>query len=160
MGSNPSHFKGEKLPVETVSWKDCQDFCRKTGLNLPTEVQWEFASRAGTTTPFAFGENLTSTQANFDHPRGKTVAIDSFAPNKFGIHNMHGNVCEWCEDRYEAYGPDPAVDTVGSQKKFLYVIRGGGFKSLELELRSASRDRTHLVTRLPDIGFRPTVTLK
>lgn len=121
MGSNPSHFKGEaKLPVESVSWYDSVAFCEALGAllgdgltpDLPTEEEWEYACRAGTTTPFWTGETITTDQANFDgnYPyrpgdpkgvyRGKTTPVDMFPPNPWGLHDMHGNVWEWTKSVY------------------------------------------------------------
>ena len=109
MGSNPSRFQGPDLPVERVSWIECVEFCRKTGLELPTEAQWEYACRAGTSSPFSAGEDVTPDQVNYhgEKPYGAgaaglfrqtTVAVDSLEPNSFGLHHMHGNVWEWCRE--------------------------------------------------------------
>src|SRR5262249_36943655 len=104
----PSHRRGGALPVETVSWEDCVSFCRQLGqkthrrFRLPTEVEWECACRAGTTTPFFFGDTITTDQANYDgryiygygHPlgvfRGQTTPVGSFPPNAWGLYDMHG----------------------------------------------------------------------
>ncbi len=113
MGNNPSYFKGAKLPVEHVSWNDAVQFCQKlsqkTGKNyrLPSEAEWEYACRAGTTTPFYFGETITPDLVNYNgnYPysaaskgldRAKTTDVGSFPPNAFGLYDMHGNVWEWC----------------------------------------------------------------
>jgi formylglycine-generating enzyme required for sulfatase activity len=113
----PCRFKGEDLPVERVSWEDAQKFCKqlskKMGRNyhLPSETQWEYACRAGTTTPFSFGETLTTDIANFngehifkDEPRGiyfhSTSEGGKFPPNAFGLYDMHGNLMEWCADNW------------------------------------------------------------
>ena len=119
MGNNPASFKkGGKYPVEKVSWNDCQEFCEKlsekTGLTftLPTEAQWEYACRAGTTTPFYYGETLSTDIANYNGKyvygeskkgvyRQETTEVGSFPANGFGLHDMHGNVWEWCQDDYE-----------------------------------------------------------
>jgi serine/threonine-protein kinase len=117
MGTNPSDFKGcDNCPVEQVSWDDAQEFIRQMNARgdgytyrLPTEAEWEYACRAGTTTAFAYGDLLSSEQANFDgkHPYGgaskgvyrqKTTLVGSFQPNAFGLYDMHGNVWEWCQD--------------------------------------------------------------
>ncbi|MEN8217618.1 MAG: formylglycine-generating enzyme family protein [Pseudomonadota bacterium] len=115
MGNNPSYFKGENRPVETVSWHDAVAFCQrlseKTGKSygLPSEAQWEYSCRAGTTTPFYFGETITTDLANYygnytygSGPKGvyrkQTTEVGSFPPNAFGLYNMHGNVWEWCAD--------------------------------------------------------------
>ena len=117
MEENPSHFKDSHLPMENVSWEDCQEFCRRTSLVLPTASQWEWACRAGRLTPFAFGETITPRQANFDcEPDNagdnsdrsrrstwrRTMAVKSFVPNQFGFYNLHGNVMEWCGDEAPA----------------------------------------------------------
>ena len=117
MGSNPSYFKGAKRPVERVSWNHVVDFCnklsQKTGrkYRLPSEAEWEYACRAGTTTPFHFGETITTELANYNgnytyasEPEGKyrqkTTEVGSFPPNAFGLYDMHGNVWEWCQDTW------------------------------------------------------------
>jgi formylglycine-generating enzyme required for sulfatase activity len=112
---NPSHFKGDDRPVERVNWYDAVDFCKrlseKTGreYRLPSEAEWECACRAGTTTPFYFGQTITPDLVNYDGnytyadaPKGRyretTTAVGQFTPNSFGLYNMHGNVYEWCAD--------------------------------------------------------------
>jgi uncharacterized protein (TIGR02996 family) len=132
----PSRLKGaDDHPVERVTWHDCQEFCRRladrTGrrFRLPTETEWEYACRAGTTTPFFFGVTLSTDQANHTghdragkavRPQG-TTRVCTFPPNVWGLYDMHGNVFEWCEDRYAwDYGPN-----AGSHR----VLRGGGWYS-------------------------------
>jgi formylglycine-generating enzyme required for sulfatase activity len=119
MGKNPSYFRGDpKLPVECVSWFDAKAFCKKfreltdRKAKLPSEKEWEYACRAGTTTPFYTGETITTDQANFDgrYPyrpgdpvgvyRGKTTPVKMFPPNAWGLHGMHGNVWGWTRTRY------------------------------------------------------------
>lgn len=121
MGNNPSHFKGEKnLPVEQVTWDDCQEFIKKLRekdikpYRLPTEAEWEYACRAGMTTPFNFGETISTDQANYNGNyaygngkkgkyREKPTPVGSFHANAWGLHDMHGNVFQWCQDRYGKY---------------------------------------------------------
>src|SRR5713101_8408415 len=123
MGNNPSFDKGEQhLPVASVSWDDCQKFVEKLQdkdkkpYRLPTEAEWEYACRAGTTTPFHFGETITAAQANYNgeevYAKGKkgayrtqTTPVGSFPANPWGLFDMHGNVWQWCQDRYGEYSP-------------------------------------------------------
>jgi formylglycine-generating enzyme required for sulfatase activity len=103
---DPSYFKGNQRPVELVSWRDAQEFCRRlsqrTGkrYGLPSEAQWEYACRAGSSTPFYFGATLTPEQANCDDPA--TVEVASHPANAWGLHDMHGNVWEWCQDHWHS----------------------------------------------------------
>jgi formylglycine-generating enzyme required for sulfatase activity len=170
MGSNPSQRTGDDLPVERVSWHDCREFNKMTGLSLPTEAQWEMACRGGTDTPFAFGETITSEQANLNGTfpyggaapgvyRRATVPVDSFAPNGFGLHNMHGNVAEWCADVYDEdfYGkPESRANNplcaAGSGNR---VVRGGGWFDRPRYCRSASRSWQDPAQRGGNLGFRP-----
>ena len=177
MGSNPSHFKGSgNLPVETVSWDDCQDFCRKLNdllarrgeqvlVRLPTEAEWEYACRAGTTTPFHFGATISTDQANYDgnytygngrkgEYRKKTVPVSSFSPNAWGLYNMHGNVWEWCQDRYGAYPSGAQEDPTGPASGEYRVLRGGSWFSVPWFLRSAYRNRLRPDFRNINFGFR------
>ncbi|MBU6230591.1 MAG: formylglycine-generating enzyme family protein, partial [Cyanobacteria bacterium REEB459] len=115
MGNNPARFKGDNRPVEQVNWHEAMEFCdrlsKKLGqpYTLPSESQWEYACRAGTTTPFHFGETITPDLANYDgnYPYGSepeetfreaTTEVGNFPPNGFGLYDMHGNVLEWCQD--------------------------------------------------------------
>ncbi len=159
MGDNPSAFKDDTLPVEQVSWDDCQEFCTKTGLSLPTEAQWEYACRAGTSGPFAGTGNLDDMGWHRKNSGGRrTHPVGEKKPNQFGLHDMHGNVSEWCEDWYqwdyycEGSVVEPLCHNTVSGGR---VVRGGGM------CRSASRDgapgfRGSLEFRLRDhLGFRP-----
>ena len=131
MGNNPSHFKGDSnLPVENVSWDDCVAFCEALGkkdgktYRLPTEAEWEYACRAGTTTPFHFGDTISVNQANYDGNytygngkkgvyRQKTTPVGSFPANAWGLFDMHGNVWEWCADWYGPYPEEELKDPQG-----------------------------------------------
>jgi formylglycine-generating enzyme required for sulfatase activity len=176
MGSNPSHFKdcGDNCPVENVSWNDAQDYLKKLNARagqryrLLSEAEWEYAARAGTTTPFHTGETITPQQANFDGNstyngsakgtyRQKTVAAGSFAPNGFGLHDMHGNVWEWVQDLYhENYTGAPvdgsAWESGGDASR--RVLRGGSWYSFPRYWRSAVRSRSTPDSRDGIAGFR------
>lgn len=172
MGSNPSHFEGEDLPLETVSWDDCEEFCRRTGLKLPSEAQWEYAARGYTRTAFSFGSGEgcadwecaacpeRDTRMWYCGNSGNgTHEVGSKAANPFGLHDVHGNVGEWCEDVYsegfystaEAAGPDP-VCTSGSGDR---VIRGGYWYDGARSCRSADRFWRDPRYRDGGLGFRP-----
>ena len=177
MGENPSRFKGAELPVEEVSWDDAQRFINKLNgikpelqLCLPTEAQWEYACRAGTTTPFAFGENITTDQVNYngEYPynngkkgkgRSQTVEVKSLPPNGWGLYQMHGNVWEWCQDWFGSYPAEPVVDPKGSQSGTDRVLRGGSWISTGGNCRSADRDRFDPAYRSGSIGFRLSLGL-
>ncbi len=170
-GKNPSGFKGDKLPVETVSWEDVNAFIdklnKKTSVKyrLPTEAEWEYACRAGAATPFHTGQNLTTDQANYDgnypyagFPKGeyreKTTAVGSFEPNAWGLYDMHGNVWEWCSDWYGPYLGKKETDPTGPPKGSYRVIRGGSWNFLARYCRSAFRDFWRPDGRGSDVGFR------
>ena len=171
MGDTPSYFKGDDLPVECVSWNACQDFCgklsRKLGLklHLPTEAQWEYACRAGSTTPFSFGETLNGTEANCNgnYPYGtdekglyveKTTPVRSYAPNAWGLYDMHGNVWEWCEDRHGDYPTNAVSDPIGSDGGMNCVGRGGSWRNDAECCRSAFRGYDSPGFRSCLLGFR------
>lgn len=183
MGRNISDFKacGDNCPVEMVSFEDCQKFIKKLNesegtdkYRLPTEAEWEYACRAGTTTVFASGDCLSAGAANYDGSqqlegcppggtqstaKSQTVAVASFAPNAWGLYDMHGNVAEWCKDIYESYYPQGVVqDPAGPSNGPIRVVRGGEWRSGAAMCRSASR---HYYS--PDqwnnrIGFRLAMT--
>ncbi|GAB4401903.1 MAG: hypothetical protein OHK0053_25200 [Microscillaceae bacterium] len=154
MGSNPSRFKDcDNCPVENVSWEDIQEFLQKlnamTGKNyrLPTEAEWEYACRAGTTTPFYTGNNLTTDQANYDgnskgQYRAKTTPVGSFAPNAWGLYDMHGNVWEWCSDWYDEYSSTAQTNPEGPATGSYRVLRGGSWLYYASSCRSANRHLT------------------
>ena len=142
MGKNPSEEKGNKLPVTNVSWIDCQEFIKKLnaktdgGYRLPTESEWEYACRAGTTTAYSFGDSLTKSDANIDS--GGSKAVGSYKPNAFGLYDLHGNVWEWCEDWHGEY-PFAVADPKGPAKGNLRVLRGGCFFDNALKAGSSFR---------------------
>jgi sulfatase modifying factor 1 len=159
MGNNPSFFKacGDDCPVETVSWNDVRDFIRnlnqKEGTDkyrLPTEAEWEYACRAGTGTPFYFGNCLSTDQANYDGmfpipgcPRGefrrRTLPVGSFQPNAWGLYDMHGNVAEWCNDWSGGYPSGHITDPTGPSSGQYPVLRGGSWGYSAANTRSAYR---------------------
>ncbi len=170
MGSNPSNFEGAKNPVEQVSWDEAMEFCRKisesTGqsFTLPTEAQWEYACRAGTTTPFHFGNTISASQANYDgnysygngekgEYRESTVPAGSFAPNAFGLYDMHGNVWEWCVDWYGNYTSGRQKNPTGPSTGSYRVFRGGGWFYYPGNCRSAYRSRCTPGIQFNNLGF-------
>ena len=176
MGDNPSKFKecGGNCPVEQVSWDDIQVFLKRLNAkndgfeySLPSEAQWEYAARGGTTTAFAFGNSLNSSQANFngEYPYastkgnyiGKTVKVGSYQPNAFGLYDMHGNVLEWVQDIYNSSYQNLPVDgsanmSVGDSN--LRVLRGGSWYYNGVICRSAVRNRSAPANRYDSFGFR------
>jgi uncharacterized protein (TIGR02996 family) len=170
MGANPSCFQDENRPVEGVSWGDCQDFCRaltrKEGLRteppfsyrLPTEAEWEYACRAATTTPFFFGKALSLEQANYHatyspHRRG-TTPVASFPANVWGLHDLHGNIFEWCADWYAPYPARAVEDPCVREGESVRVLRGGSWHSLAHRCRSACRGWAAPDYRGSDVGCR------
>jgi len=142
IGENPSRFQGENRPVENISWEDAQVFISKMNgmkpelrLCLPTEAQWEYACRAGTQTPFAFGEQIDTSLVNFDGTepynhakpseyRHETVSVKSLPVNDWGLYEMHGNVLEWCGDWYWAYSTEQIIDPAGPETGGYKVVLG------------------------------------
>jgi len=162
MGNNPSYFKdSDQLPVEQVSWDDCQEYIKAlNGMNLapsgykfslPTEAQWEYACRAGTTTAYHFGETLNGDKANCsgNYPYGtttkgtfleKTSVVGSYPKNAWGLSDMHGNVYEWCEDWYGPYPSDlVTIDPIGASTCSYRVLRGGSWDDDAWYCRAAYR---------------------
>jgi sulfatase modifying factor 1 len=173
MGENPSRFrKDENNPVEIVSWDDAMQFIERLNTEfpdllarLPTETEWEYACRAGTTTPFSFGENVTPEQVNYEgnHPyangekglnREKTVPVRSLPPNAWGLYEMHGNVWEWCADWFDDYVLGPVENPIGPDKGSERVVRGGSWEYDGLFARSAYRHRQPPSYCNANIGFR------
>ncbi len=159
MGNNPSYFKGENRPVEKVSWHDAVKFCQqlseKTGkeYRLPSEAEWEYACRAGTTTPFYFGETITTDLANYDG--NSTTDVGSFPPNAFGLYDMHGNVWEWCADAWhDNYEGAPSDGSIWEKEKGQPVVRGGSWFLEARSVRAAYRGRNSHGYRSYNVGFR------
>ncbi|MDP6526969.1 MAG: formylglycine-generating enzyme family protein, partial [Kiritimatiellia bacterium] len=159
MGSNPSKFKGTKNPVEQVSWDDCQEFLRKLNgkgvegaFSLPTEAQWEYACRAGTTG--AYAGSLDAMAWYGSNAGSKTQEIGAKRPNAWGLSDMHGNVWEWCQDRYGKYPTSSVTDPVGASSGSYRVLRGGSWINGAGRCRSARRDRNFPANRLSRDGLR------
>jgi formylglycine-generating enzyme required for sulfatase activity len=153
VGADPSLYKGNNRPVEGVSWEDAVEFCKRlstyTGCvyRLPSEAEWEYACRAGTTTPFHFGETITTDLANYysGWDRHGTTNVGSFnVTNAFGLYDMHGNVWEWCLDywheSYEGAPTNGSAWTTGGDSSFR-VLRGGAWGYNPDACRSANRGR-------------------
>ena len=161
MGGNPSKEKGRMLPVTNVSWNDCQDFIKKLnaktngGYRLPTEAEWEYACRAGTTTKYSVGDKITPKDANYrDSKIGEPVAVGSYKPNAFGLYDMHGNVWEWCEDWYADYQAGAVTDPKGPATGERRVLRGGSFNFYVWNTRSSFRFNLSPTSRYLFYGFR------
>jgi formylglycine-generating enzyme required for sulfatase activity len=185
--SDPSHVNGDNRPVEQVSWYDAMEFCDRlskfTGRDyrLPSEAEWEYACRAGTTTPFHFGETITTDLANYDGtdgddgrwkgnygqgPKGiyrrETTEVGSFPPNAFGLQDMHGNVWEWCQDHghdnYQGAPTDGSAWLFSDEKKDedsrTRMLRGGSWIPYPRDCRSAFRLNYNPDARLYNFGFR------
>ena len=174
LGSNPSYFKGNNRPVETVSWDDAVLFCQKlsqrTGKSyrLPSEAEWEYACRAGTKTPFSFGDNITPDLVNYNGnypyksaPKGKyreqTTDVETFTPNSFGLYDMHGNVWEWCEDDWhENYINAPTDGSAWNSRSGnnTKTLRGGSWDPDAGYCRAAYRYGDSRDSRGSACGFR------
>jgi len=165
MGKNPSHFIGASLPVESVQWNGAQEFCKKasqkTGqtVRLPTEAEWEFACRAGTTTNYYTGDaeaGLSRAGWYYGNSGAKTHPVGQKTPNAWGLYDMHGNVFEWCLG-LEQYPPEAAVDPQGPPVSRGCVARGGAWDMHPKFCRSAMRGWGSLSIRCKDAGFRVLV---
>ncbi|BAY22472.1 hypothetical protein NIES2100_22350 [Calothrix sp. NIES-2100] len=174
IGNNPSSFKGESKPVENVSWDDAVEFCQKLSqktkrtYRLPSEAEWEYACRAGTITPFYFGETITTDLVNYNGnypyasaPKGEyrqqTTDVGKFPPNSFGLYDMHGNIWERCLDKYhnnyEGAPTDGSAWLSGNDNDY-QMLRGGSWFDLARGCRSADRYYVTRAYRHLNVGFR------
>jgi len=174
LNPNPTHFKGDDLPVESVSWLDAVEFGDRlshlTGkvYRLPSEAEWEYACRAGTTTPFHYGKTITGQLANYGSAytyaaetageyRQSTTPVGSFSPNAFGLYDMHGNVWEWCADHWHdgyAGAPTDGQAWVSGGNGEWRSLRGGGWADYPSRSRSAHRSGYPVESLNRMIGFR------
>lgn len=168
MGTNPSQFKAIKHPVEQVHWEEACLFCEKLNeflgdflpndyhFALPTEAQWEYACRAGTTTEYSYGDMPSTKKMNYGKCKLKhPVEVGTYPPNQWGLYDMHGNVWEWCQDWYGPYSGRDEIDPVGPERGPLRVVRGGSWFNIAADCRSAHR-HTWIGPRYrhSDYGFR------
>ncbi|MBQ9873723.1 MAG: formylglycine-generating enzyme family protein [Thermoguttaceae bacterium] len=175
MGTNPSQFVGEKLPVDSITAADAEAFAAKLNdsgqapegwkFSLPTEAQWEYACRAGTATEFWFGDVCDGTQANCDGNYGfrtdakgpwlqKTTEVGTYPANPWGLFDVHGNVWEFCSDTYGAYPKGDATDPTGATSGTRRVLRGGSWNDAAGSCRSAYRGSDAGVRAYPYNGVR------
>ena len=163
MGSNLAFFKGDDLPVEYITWHEAVEYCRrlsekeKKRYRLPTDAEWEYACRAGTTTAYYSGENKNSlatagwylgNSGNQSHPVGRKT------PNPWGLYDMHGNVSEWCAERSEERKTDTTSAQLDGEEKALRDLRGGSWGLNANDCRSASRHSNAGTFRYFDLGLR------
>lgn len=167
MGDNPSKFVGDDLPVDNVSWKDVQVFLQRLNdagdpffYRLPTEAEWEYACRAETKGKYA--GSLDALAWYFDNSGGQTHPVGQKAPNAFGLHDMHGNVREWCQDWYDDlyYKKTPADDPTGPTNGTWRAIRGGSYFANAAACRSAVRYKLDPELKLDSVGFRVAASVR
>ncbi len=177
MEENPTHFKGTERPVERINWHDAVKFMQRLNaeredldLRFPTEAEWEHACRAGTQSPFSFGETITTDQVNYNgnytyaggekgEYRKETVEVKALPANSWGLYQMHGNVWEWCYDWYGDYPTGPVSNPTGLESGDARVLRGGSWIDDARYVRSACRFRLDpsdrdIVFLVGDAGFR------
>lgn len=163
MGDNPSHFKGKNLPVENVSWDDCQKFIMKlnelTGkkYRLPTEAEWEYAARGGSNSmhyKYSGGNSLEYVSWYFHNSMDKTHTVGMMKPNELGLYDMSGNVWEWCQDWYGSYGKKTAYYPTGPIKAYNKVFRGGGYDNGDTYCRCSYRNGTAPQNKFKNLGLR------
>lgn len=181
MGFNPAVFQdNSNFPVDMVSWNDAQLFVDKLNelnntsqFRLPTEAEWEYAARAGTTTLYHTGDTISGNQANFngtfpfalnlrDEYRKSPTPVGTFAANAFGLYDMHGNVWEWCSDWYQSdyYKDSPQKNPPGPESGQMRVLRGGSWFRYSGHIRSATRYKNKAVGQYADTGFRLVKSLR
>jgi formylglycine-generating enzyme required for sulfatase activity len=171
MDNNFSHFRGQDMPVENVSWEDVQEFIQRLNreaengrrYRLPTEAEWEYAARAGSAGAYSFGDDSGMLDAHawyLDNAEGTTHPVGTRAPNAWGLHDMHGNVWEWVADWYghDYYADAPGTDPAGPPSGQDRVVRGGGWNIFGDLCRSANRDRGAPDSRTDRKGFRLAFT--
>jgi formylglycine-generating enzyme required for sulfatase activity len=173
MDRNPATFRTDQNPVENASWEDAVEFCRRlsekegVAYRLPTEAEWEYACRAGSTTPYYTGAKISMDQASYD--KKETAPVGSFPPNGLGLFDMHGNVFEWCRDWYsptyyqsspieDPQGTDAATAAGGSDWGETHVVRGGCWGTESDTLRSAFRGKYPPSFMSMGVGFRVVVS--
>ena len=166
MGDNPADFPGANRPVEMVSWEDVQDFLAELNagigagkFRLPTEAEWEYACRAGTTTRFHWGEDPDETEIDdfawYDgNSADETHPVGGKMPNAWGLYDMNSNVFEWCQDWHDSYPEWPLTDPTGPEDGARRVLRGGAFDASPNNCRSAFRNSNDPDSRFGDYGFR------
>ncbi|MBL8816274.1 MAG: formylglycine-generating enzyme family protein [Planctomyces sp.] len=168
MGVNPSHFRGDSNPVESLTHMDAREFCKrlsqlppeqKSGnlYRLPTEAEWEYACRSGSTTSFCFGddESLLAEYGWFNGNAARTThPVGTRKPNAWNLYDMHGNVAEWCNDGYAEYPTTPQTDPIGADVSDQIVVRGGGWFFVPQNSRSAHRDAYPEGARYVGLGAR------
>jgi formylglycine-generating enzyme required for sulfatase activity len=162
MGQNPSHFKGPELPVECVSWLDAKVFCRQLSMavgcevQLPSEAQWEYACRAGTPTDYCAGNESADLEQVAWFGGEKTHPVGTKRANKLGLHDMLGNVMEWCEDDGHTYSEAFADEHgwMSSPRRNDRVVRGGAFSDTAVYCSLALRSWENADIRQPQLGFR------
>ena len=180
MGTNPSEIIwANGHPVDNVCWDEAVEFCSRLSAmegnhyRLPTEAEWEYACRAGTATPFAFGDTISTDQVNYNgnfvygrgregQNRNRTTRVGALKPNAWGLYDMHGNVDEWCQDWYadDYYTRSPETDPPGPASGKKRVIRGGSRASSPRSCRSAKRYSEEPTGKGPCIGFRVVLSLR
>ena len=164
MDRNPSHFTGDNLPVEEISWYEIQEFMRRLNTmskmgtyRLPTEAEWEYSCRAGSQSVYCFGNDLDrlSRHAWFDkNSNGHTHPVGQKKPNAWGLYDMHGNVWEWCQDWYGSYPGKELTNPTGPIRGSHRVNRGGSWSSRSIHCRSPNRNKNIPIGRYCDVGFR------